>query len=85
MRTILNLSKPALLHHRVLVCRFGKPPVEIPMSVTALVRQSIRRVAFWAVLCLCLPAVAQNGGRTGSETDLLRREEIQQELGLSET
>ncbi|MFM8474984.1 MAG: secretin N-terminal domain-containing protein, partial [Planctomycetaceae bacterium] len=55
------------------------------MSVTALVRQSIRRVAFWSVLCLCLPAVAQNGGRTGSETDLLRREEIQQELGLSET
>ena len=32
-----------------------------------------------------MPALAQNSGRTGSETDLLRREEIQQELGLSET
>jgi type II secretory pathway component GspD/PulD (secretin) len=31
-----------------------------------------------------MPALAQNSGRTGSETDLLRREEIQQELGLSE-
>lgn len=55
------------------------------MSVTAVFRQSIRRAAFWGLLCLCLPAFGQTGGRTGSELDLLRREDIQQELGISET
>ena len=34
---------------------------------------------------LCVPAVAQGQTRAGSEADLLRRDEIQQELGLSET
>jgi len=55
------------------------------MSLSSNFLHGLRRAAFGAVLCCCLPAVAQNGGRTGSETDLLRREEIQQELGLSET
>ncbi|MFM7059252.1 MAG: secretin N-terminal domain-containing protein [Planctomycetota bacterium] len=55
------------------------------MSVTIVIRHSIHQAAFWVALLLCLPVFGQNGGRTGSETDLLRREEIQQELGLSET
>ncbi|MFM7921013.1 MAG: hypothetical protein ACKPJJ_12365, partial [Planctomycetaceae bacterium] len=34
---------------------------------------------------VCSPAVVRAQSRAGSEADLLRRDEIQQELGLSET
>jgi type II secretory pathway component GspD/PulD (secretin) len=50
-----------------------------------MLRRICRHTAFWAVLCTCVPLLAQNSGRTGSETDLLRRDEIQRELGLSES
>lgn len=50
----------------------------------------LRRLFFVVCITFLIQAFSQStygqaNGRTGSETDLLRREEIQQELGLSET
>ncbi len=50
----------------------------------------LRRLLFAVCTSFLIQALSQStygqtNGRTGSETDLLRREEIQQELGLSET
>lgn len=50
----------------------------------------LRGISLWLCTVLVLQvlsstASAQSSGRTGSETDLLRREDVQQELGLSES
>ena len=52
---------------------------------TNMLRRLSCYASLWAVLCTCVPLWAQNSSRTGSETDLLRREEIQRELGLSDS